>query len=45
MKQTDHKEFLNTEIREVNSHCERKHWKPLPRAKVPKGKLILGSIW
>ena len=40
----DRKEFLNAAIREVNSHCERKHRKLLPRAEVTKGQPILESV-
>ena len=45
MNQLECKEFLSVEIREVNSHCECKHWKLLPYAKVSKGQPILDSIW
>ena len=45
MKQPDCKEFLNVAIREVNSHCEHKHWKLLPRNEVPKGQPIIESVW
>ena len=44
-KQHDCKEFLNAVIREVNSHCQQKHWKLFLREEVPKGKPILDSIW
>ena len=36
-KQPDRKEFLNAEIREVNSHLQCKHWKLFPRKDFPKG--------
>ena len=45
MKEPDRQKFLNAEIREVNSHCELKHWKLLPRKYVPKGKPILDYVW
>ena len=45
MKNTDSKEFLNTDTKEVNIHCERKNWKFLPYSDVPKVKLILDSMW
>ena len=41
MKQPYRKEFLNAEIREINSHCQLKHWKLLPREEVPTRKPIL----
>ena len=41
MKQPYRKEFLNAEIREINSHFQLKHWKLLPREEVPTRKPIL----
>ena len=32
-------------IREVNSHCQLKHWKILPRKEDPKEQPILDSVW
>ena len=44
MNQPDRKEFLNTSIREVNSHCELKHWKLLPCARSPRDNLSSNSF-
>ena len=44
MKEPDPQEFLNVDIREVNSHCELKHWKLLSRKDVPKGHFFLDSV-
>ena len=45
MKQPDRTDFMNAEIREVNSHCDIKHWKILTRKEVPKGQPILDLVW
>ena len=45
MKQPDRTDFMNAEIREVNSHCDIKHWKILTCKEVPKGQPILDLVW
>ena len=45
MRDPDRKEFLNATIKEVNIHCERKHWKLIPHSGVPKVQFILDSVW
>ena len=45
MKEPDRQEFLNASIREVNSHCELKHWKLLLLKDFTKGQPILDYVW
>ena len=43
-KQPDRKELLDAAIKEVNSHCEFKNWKILPRSEVSNGKPIMDFV-
>ena len=45
IRQPDRKEFINSIVREVNSHCDKKHWQLIPREQVPEGEPILDSVW
>ena len=41
MKQPDREEFFRDIIKEVNGHCEKKHWKLILKEEVPVVEPIL----
>jgi len=45
MKQPDREQFLKSMVKEIETHQKRKHWNVIPIKVVPKGTVILNSIW
>jgi hypothetical protein len=45
MKQPDREQLLKAMDEEIEVHHKGKHWKLVPRSKIPKDKLILPAVW
>jgi len=45
MKQPSQDQFLKAVMKEIETHQKRKNWEVTPVEQVPKGTVILDSIW
>ena len=43
--QPDSHQFVDSVIKEINGHVDRKHWEVTPRADVPEDTDVLPSVW
>jgi len=45
MREPDAAQFEEAMLKEVNDHSNKKHWRLLPRKKVPQGTPVVPSVW
>ena len=45
LRQPDSRKFVDSVIKEINGHVDRKHWEVTPRADVPEDTDVLPSVW
>jgi len=45
LRQPDSRKFVDSVIKEINGHVDRKQWEVTPRADVPKDTDVLPSVW
>jgi hypothetical protein len=45
LRQPDSRQFVDSVIKEINGHIDRKHWEVTPQGDAPKDTDVLPSVW
>ena len=45
LQQDDKNDFIHAMVKEIDDHCERKHWDVIPRSQMPPGTKTILAVW